>query len=106
MKMRGTENVPGQSVVDLKGKLHAFLTADRSHPSYLQIIELLEKLEVEMTFLGYTPKTEFVLHNIEEEVKVRVCNHRERLTIIFPLEFRAWNKIDYHKEPQGLRGLP
>ncbi|KAL3531097.1 hypothetical protein ACH5RR_010419 [Cinchona calisaya] len=84
MKKRGMKKVPGHSVVEVNGKLHAFLMEDKSHPQYDQIAKLLEKLEQQMVALGYRPKTEFVLHNLEEDVKVKMlCNHSERLAIAF-----------------------
>ncbi|CAK9168226.1 unnamed protein product [Ilex paraguariensis] len=86
MKNTGMKKVPGYSVVEVHGKLHAFLMEDKSHPQYEQIAGMLEKLEHEMTAMGYIPNTEFVLHNLEEEVKVKmVCSHSERLAIAFGL---------------------
>lgn len=86
MKRRGMKKVPGHSVVEVKGKIHAFLMEDKSHPQYKQIAMVLEKLEQQMIALGYRPKTEFVLHNLEEDVKVKMlCNHSERLAIAFAL---------------------
>ena len=39
-----------------------------------------------MKAMGYVPKTEFVLHDLEEEVKKRMlCNHSERLAFAFVL---------------------
>ncbi|KAI5679955.1 hypothetical protein M9H77_01182 [Catharanthus roseus] len=86
MKRKGMKKTPGHSVVEVNGQLHAFLMEDKSHPQYEQIVKLLEKLDKEMRAIGYVPKTEFVLHNLEEEVKVRMlCNHSERLAIAFAL---------------------
>ncbi|XP_071937392.1 putative pentatricopeptide repeat-containing protein At3g25060, mitochondrial [Coffea arabica] len=86
MKKRGMKKVPGHSVVEVKGKIHAFLMEDKSHPQYKQIAGFLEKLEQQMIALGYSPKTDFVLHNLEENVKVKMlCNHSERLAIAFAL---------------------
>lgn len=86
LKKTGMKKVPGYSVVEVKGKLHAFLMEDKSHPQYEQIVKILEKLELEMIALGYVPKTEYVLHDLEEEVKRRMlCNHSERLAISFGL---------------------
>ena len=86
MKKTGMKKVPGYSVMEVNGKLHAFLMEDKSHHQYEEIMQVLGKLDYEMKAMGYVPKTEFVLHNLEEEVKERMlCNHSERLAIAFGL---------------------
>ncbi|CAN4115800.1 unnamed protein product [Withania somnifera] len=86
MKKTGMTKVPAFSAVEVKGRLHAFLMGDTSHPQYEQIMGLLCNLENEMTAMGYVPKTDFVLQNLEEDVKVKMlCNHSERLAIAFGL---------------------
>ncbi|KAE7998010.1 hypothetical protein FH972_002590 [Carpinus fangiana] len=72
MKKTGMKKVPGCSVVEVKGKLHAFLMEDKSHHQYEGIMQLLDKLDQEMRAIGYLPKTEFVLHDVEEEVKEKM----------------------------------
>lgn len=69
MKRTGVK-IPGYSVVEVNGKLHAFIMDDKSHPQYEQIVDILEKLEEEMRDMGYEQNTEFVLHDLEEEVKL------------------------------------
>ncbi|OVA01636.1 Pentatricopeptide repeat [Macleaya cordata] len=86
MKNTGMKKVPGYSVVEVNGRLHAFLMEDKSHPQHEKIVAMLEWLDQEMRKMGYVPKTEFVLHDLEEEVKQRMlCNHSERLAIAFGL---------------------
>ncbi|KAL2556991.1 putative pentatricopeptide repeat-containing protein [Forsythia ovata] len=86
MKETVTKKVPGCSVVEVNGRLHAFLAEDKSHPQYEMILGILEELEREMVAMGYVPKTEFVFQNIEEEVKIKMLNnHSERLAIAFGL---------------------
>ncbi|OAY81722.1 putative pentatricopeptide repeat-containing protein, mitochondrial [Ananas comosus] len=48
--------------------LHAFLMEDKSHPHYEKIAEMLQKLGFEMRKMSYVPKTEFVFHDLEEDV--------------------------------------
>lgn len=69
MKQTGVK-IPGYSVVEVNGKLHAFIMDDKSHPQYEQIVDILEKLEEEMRDVDYEQNTEFVLHDLEEEVKL------------------------------------
>lgn len=57
MKKTGMKKVPGCSVVEVKGKLHAFLMEDKSHHQYEDIMQLLHKLDHEMRAIGYPPKT-------------------------------------------------
>lgn len=84
MKTAGMKKVPGYSVVEAEGKLHSFLVEDKSHPQYELILGILEMMEHKMRALGYVPKAEFVLHNVEEEVKVKMLrSHSERLAIGF-----------------------
>ncbi|KAH6803544.1 Tetratricopeptide repeat superfamily protein [Perilla frutescens var. frutescens] len=84
MKTAGMKKVPGYSVTEVDGRLHAFLVEDKSHPLYEEILKILEDMERRMRALGYVSKTEFVLQNVEEEVKVRMLrNHSERLAIAF-----------------------
>ncbi|KAM3731593.1 hypothetical protein ACB098_12G175600 [Castanea mollissima] len=86
MKKIGMKKVPGYSVVEVKGKLNAFLMEDKSHHQYENMMQLLDKLDHEMRAIGYVPKTEFVLHSLDEEVKEKMlCNHSERLAIAFGL---------------------
>ena len=69
MKKMGMKKVPGYSVVEVKGKLHAFLMEDKSGYQYENMMQFLDKLNHEMRAVGYVPKTEFVLHSLDEEVK-------------------------------------
>ncbi|XP_010929744.1 putative pentatricopeptide repeat-containing protein At3g25060, mitochondrial [Elaeis guineensis] len=86
MKKMGMRKVPGYSLVEVNGKLHAFLVEDKTHPQHEKIMEMLERLDYEMRKMGYIPKTEFVFHELEEDVKERMlCNHSERLAIAFGL---------------------
>ncbi|XP_020106397.1 putative pentatricopeptide repeat-containing protein At3g25060, mitochondrial [Ananas comosus] len=68
MKSMGMRKVPGYSLVEVCGQLHAFLMEDKSHPHYEKIAEMLQKLGFEMRKMSYVPKTEFVFHDLEEDV--------------------------------------
>uniref|UniRef100_A0A7N2MKF3 Pentatricopeptide repeat-containing protein n=1 Tax=Quercus lobata TaxID=97700 RepID=A0A7N2MKF3_QUELO len=59
MKKTGMKKVPGFSVVEVKGKLHAFLMEYKSHYQYEIMMQLLDKLDHEMRAIGYVPKIEF-----------------------------------------------
>ncbi|PKA49627.1 Putative pentatricopeptide repeat-containing protein [Apostasia shenzhenica] len=70
IKTIGMKKTPGYSLVELNGELHAFLVENKSHPDYLSIIEMLDKLDCEMRKMGYIPKTELVPHDLAEEAIV------------------------------------
>ncbi|KAL6271181.1 hypothetical protein ACE6H2_028092 [Prunus campanulata] len=67
MKQTGTKKVPGYSVVEVNGELHAFIMEDKTHQHHEDIRLLLIKLDQDVRAVGYIPKTEFLLHNFEEE---------------------------------------
>ncbi|PWA93077.1 hypothetical protein CTI12_AA074690 [Artemisia annua] len=49
MKRSGIKKVPGNSVVEVNGELHAFVMEDKSHFQYQEILKILEFLDLEMT---------------------------------------------------------
>jgi hypothetical protein len=69
MKDRGLKKTPGCSFIEVNNKVHAFLVGDRSHPQSEKIFTMLETLAEQMKEAGYVPNTNFVLHDVEEEVK-------------------------------------
>ncbi|KAK7841375.1 putative pentatricopeptide repeat-containing protein [Quercus suber] len=73
MKKTGMKKVPRYSVVEVKGKLHAFLMEDKSHYQYENMMQLLDKLDHEMRAIGYVPKIEFVLHSLAEEWRLAIA---------------------------------
>eukprot|EP01018_Ginkgo_biloba_P004739 Gb_34695 [translate_table: standard] len=68
------------------GRVYAFLAADKSHPQSEQIYSILETLSQQMEEAGYVPDTDFVLHDVEEEVKENLLySHSEKLAVAFAL---------------------
>eukprot|EP01018_Ginkgo_biloba_P003476 Gb_25272 [translate_table: standard] len=66
------------------GRVHVFLVGDISHPQSKNIYEMLENLSGQMKEAGYIPETDFVLHDVEEEVKEHMLgSHSEKLAIAF-----------------------
>ncbi|PWA93076.1 hypothetical protein CTI12_AA074680 [Artemisia annua] len=51
MKRSGIKKVPGNSVVEVNGELHAFVMEDKSHFQYQEILKILEFLDLEMTLI-------------------------------------------------------
>eukprot|EP01018_Ginkgo_biloba_P020997 Gb_22288 [translate_table: standard] len=86
MKKKGVKKAPGCSWVEAQNRVHAFVVGDKSHPQSTKIYEILESLAREMEKAGYVAKTNFVLHDVEEEEKEHIiCGHSEKLAIAFGL---------------------
>uniref|UniRef100_A0A2P2NGQ2 Pentatricopeptide repeat-containing protein At5g40410-like n=1 Tax=Rhizophora mucronata TaxID=61149 RepID=A0A2P2NGQ2_RHIMU len=86
MKERNVIRNPGCSFIEHGYRIHRFVTGDQSHPLMEQIYDKLEELIAKIQEAGYTSKTEFVLHDVEEEVKKDyIYKHSEKLAIAFGL---------------------
>eukprot|EP01018_Ginkgo_biloba_P006709 Gb_15874 [translate_table: standard] len=83
---RGLRKTPGCSFVEINNKVYTFLVGDKSHPQTEKIYAMLETLAGQMDEAGYVPNTDFVLHDVEEEMKEHMlCSHSEKLAIAFGL---------------------
>ncbi|KAM1207343.1 hypothetical protein EV1_007985 [Malus domestica] len=87
MKGSGLKKNPGCSWIEVGNKVHTFTARDKSHPQsddiYLKLAQITEKLEREV---DYVAQTKFVLHNVEEEERVKMLyGHSERLAIAYGL---------------------
>ncbi|KAK9129346.1 hypothetical protein Sjap_009833 [Stephania japonica] len=69
MKKRGLRKDPGCSYIEHRDKVYRFVVGDWSHPESKAIYLKLEELSKRMQKAGYRPNTEFVLHDVDEEVK-------------------------------------
>lgn len=86
MKSMGMKKDPGCSWIEVRNKVHMLMAGDKTHPQMGQIIERLEKLSTEMKRLGYSPGTDFVLQDVEEQDKEHIlCGHSEKLAVAFGL---------------------
>ncbi|OVA07054.1 Pentatricopeptide repeat [Macleaya cordata] len=84
MDDRGVVKKPGLSWIKVNRKNHEFLVGDNSHPKTREIHDFLGKLSIRMKEEGYAPKTNFVLHDVEEEQKEQnLTYHSEKLAIAF-----------------------
>lgn len=61
MRKTGMKKVPGYSVVEVNGELHAFIMEDKSHHQYGNIAYLLDKLDQEMRETACLPKIEYCI---------------------------------------------
>jgi pentatricopeptide repeat protein len=86
LKNRRVKKGPGCSWIEIKNKVHAFFVGYRSHPQLEKISAMLESLTLQIKAAGYTPETDFVLHDVEEEEKEYIlCGHSEKLALAFGL---------------------
>ncbi|KAF2313993.1 hypothetical protein GH714_021378 [Hevea brasiliensis] len=84
MKVKGIKKNPACSWIEVKNKMHAFVSGDKSHPSCDKIYETLKVLLEKMEQEGYVPDTSEVFHDVEEEQKKQLLyGHSERLAIAF-----------------------
>ncbi|XVF00502.1 hypothetical protein REPUB_Repub04eG0006600 [Reevesia pubescens] len=86
MLREGVKKVPGYSLVELGNHVHEFLMGDRSHPQSEEIYSMLAEITRRLKLEGYTPHTENVLADIEEEEKENALSyHSEKIAVAFML---------------------
>ncbi|CAL5439760.1 unnamed protein product [Camellia sinensis] len=86
MTDRGLKKSIACSWIEVKNKVHAFLSGDTSHPMSDEIYAELERVGGLMAEAGYVPNTAPVFHDVDDDEKTRmVCSHSERLAIAFGL---------------------
>ncbi|KAI4354681.1 hypothetical protein L6164_003528 [Bauhinia variegata] len=86
MKNMGLRKNPGYSWIQIGLEVHTLLAGDKSHPQMNQILEKLDKLNIEMKKFGYSPKTNSVLQDVEEQDKEQIlCGHSEKLAVVLGL---------------------
>lgn len=86
MKEKGLVRTAGCSFIEHGHKIHRFLVNDQAHPESESIYTKLDEVIKKIRKAGYVPNTEFVLHDVQEEVKESlVSKHSEKLAIAFGL---------------------
>ncbi|CAH9098068.1 unnamed protein product [Cuscuta europaea] len=84
MTDKGLKKSTACSWIEVKSKVHAFLSGDTSHPLSNEIYEELKSLEARMVQAGYNPNTSAVFHDVDDDEKTRMLScHSERLAIVF-----------------------
>ncbi|KAF0935667.1 hypothetical protein E2562_035114 [Oryza meyeriana var. granulata] len=82
MKQQGVIKEPGCSWMQIKDKMHSFVTGDKQHEQIEDIVATLKELYTLLKATGYVPDTEFVLHDIDEEQKESsLLYHSEKLAV-------------------------
>ncbi|PIA29939.1 hypothetical protein AQUCO_05800190v1 [Aquilegia coerulea] len=86
MKTKGIEKPPGWSYIEVEGLVHRFVASDHAHKRAKEVYTKLEELTTSARTQGYTPDTEWVLHNIEDEEKEdSLGSHSEKLALAYGL---------------------
>lgn len=86
MNQRGLKKFPGYTWIEADNTTHRFKVGDRTHPKAKEIYDALRNLTEKLEKAGYVPDTNFVLHDVDEEVKVGMLFlHSEKLALAFGL---------------------
>jgi len=86
MKEQGVNKEPGCSWMQIKNRMHSFVTGDEEHEQIQEIHATLWELYTLLKATGYVPDTEFVLHDIDEEQKESsLLYHSEKLAVAYGL---------------------
>ncbi|KAL5098530.1 hypothetical protein RYX36_002857 [Vicia faba] len=86
MKDIGLQKDAGCSWIEIGGKVYRFLVGDGCLLESKKIQQTWTKLEEKIIKIGYKPDTSCVLHELEEEEKIKILrNHSEKLAISFGL---------------------
>jgi len=82
MREKEIKKIPGQTWIEINGKVHTFMVDDNSHKQSNEIKTKMKILYNEMKESGYIPNTKFVTHEMNEEDKEdHLCSHSEKLAI-------------------------
>ncbi|XP_013588471.1 PREDICTED: pentatricopeptide repeat-containing protein At2g33760-like [Brassica oleracea var. oleracea] len=86
MNQRGLKKVPGYTWIEANNRTHRFKVGDMTHPKSKEIYDALRDLTEKLEEAGFVPDTNFVLHDVDEEVKVGMLSlHSEKLALAFGL---------------------
>nr|XP_023916361.1 pentatricopeptide repeat-containing protein At3g49170, chloroplastic-like [Quercus suber] len=76
----------GCSWIEVENMVHKFHVGDTSHPLAQDIYYELNQLASKIKELGYVPDTDFVLHDVEDELKEQyLFQHSEKIAVAFGL---------------------
>lgn len=86
MKENRLHKDAGCSWIEIGGKVYRFVVGDGSLLESKKIQQTWIKLEKKISNIGYKPDTSCVLHELEEEEKIKILkSHSEKLAISFGL---------------------
>ncbi|KAJ4976500.1 hypothetical protein NE237_001606 [Protea cynaroides] len=86
MRENKVMKTPGCSWIEVHNAVHEFFMGDRSHPQSDIIYATISDLMLRMKLAGYKPKTDLIVHSIDEEEKENALStHSEKLAMAFGL---------------------
>ncbi|KAL1566137.1 pentatricopeptide repeat-containing protein-like protein [Salvia divinorum] len=86
MTRQRIKKIPGWTWIEVDDKIHKFGVGDHTHDRSREIYEQLKQLREKLELAGYVPDTNFVLHDIDDELKLDILHtHSEKLAIAFGL---------------------
>ncbi|KAJ9539759.1 hypothetical protein OSB04_026265 [Centaurea solstitialis] len=86
MRFRKVKKDQGFSWVQIRDRVHVFGAEDVVHPEREEIYRTMAEIWKEIKKLGFIPKTEVVLHDLDDEVKEQILmHHSEKLAIAYAL---------------------
>nr|GEW59778.1 pentatricopeptide repeat-containing protein At3g62890-like [Tanacetum cinerariifolium] len=86
MSEKRVVKMPGCSIIEANGVVHEFLAGDKEHPQIDEIEEMLDTITERVKVLGYSPDTNEVSFDIDDEEKgTTLFRHSEKLAIAFGL---------------------
>ncbi|KAF3453933.1 hypothetical protein FNV43_RR04374 [Rhamnella rubrinervis] len=86
MMQHGVVKNPGCSMIEANGVIHEFLAGHKTHPLTNEIEDKLDEIAKKLKMEGYTPDTNEISLDIDEEEKESTLyRHSEKLAIAFGL---------------------
>ncbi|WOH13311.1 hypothetical protein DCAR_0832820 [Daucus carota subsp. sativus] len=86
MRKKGVKKVAAYSSIEYNGQIHILYAGDRWHPQMSRIYQNLKELIERIKTWGYSPKSDSVLHDVDEEEREETLStHSEKLAIVFGL---------------------
>lgn len=86
MQQQGVKKEPACSWMQIKDRMHYFVTNDKHHEQMGEIHASLKEWYSRLRATGYVPDTKFVLHDVEEEQKENaLLYHSEKLAVAYGL---------------------
>ncbi|XP_024968408.1 pentatricopeptide repeat-containing protein At2g03880, mitochondrial-like [Cynara cardunculus var. scolymus] len=84
MVSQNLKKTPGWTWVEARNDFHRFCSGDHTHSESKAIYEKLDSLIQKLELCGYVPDTNFVLHDVNEELKLgSLYAHSEKLAIAY-----------------------
>ncbi|KAL8141744.1 hypothetical protein V2J09_014776 [Rumex salicifolius] len=86
MNGKGIKQENGVCLIEVKRKMHRFVSQDMSHPRCFEIYEMIQQMEWQLKFEGYQPDLSEVLLEVDEDEKrERLRHHNQKLALAFGL---------------------